>query len=189
MWLLLIVVYVAPPDAVNWKGNWQLGPALVRDERFANEASCLNAGSQIKTKLKEGMLAPVRYHCIKVDAGLPPDVERWLVNNLNAQIQMQEHLEDIKNSWDRAWPPWEIGMSDPCLPLVLYQWPEGIEQILISTLDQWAISIQGKIQIPLLGIPPDLSADGLPPGLGDWIVKTTKAIDEMVPPVEPQPDL
>ena len=76
MWLLLIVVYVAPPDAVNWKGTWQLGPALVRDERFANEASCLNAGSQIKTKLNEGMLAPVRYHCIKVDAGLPPDVER-----------------------------------------------------------------------------------------------------------------
>ena len=35
----------------------------------------------------------------------------------------------------------------------------------------------------------DLRVDGLPPGLGDWIIKATKAIDEMVPPVQPQPDL
>ena len=52
------------------------GPALVRDERFANEASCLNTGSQIKTKLNEGMLAPVRYHCIRVDTKLPPDAKQ-----------------------------------------------------------------------------------------------------------------
>ena len=66
---------------------------------------------------------------------------------------------------------------------------EGIEQILISTLHQWAVSIQGQVQISLLGIPPDLSADGLPPGLGDWIIPTPKALDAMVPPIEPQPDL
>ena len=41
----------------------------------------------------------------------------------------------------------------------------------------------------LLVIQLDLSADGLCPGLGDWIVETTKAIDVMVPPLEPQPDL
>ena len=36
---------------------------------------------------------------------------------------------------------------------------------------------------------PDFSADGLPLGLNDWIIKTTKAIDEMVTPIQPQPDL
>ena len=46
-----------------------------------------------------------------------------------------------------------------------------------------------KLQNPLLGIPPDLRADGLSPGLGDWIVKATKAVDEKVPPIQPQPDL
>ena len=46
-----------------------------------------------------------------------------------------------------------------------------------------------KFQRPLLGIPPDLCADGLSPGLGDWIVKATKAVDKKVPPIQPQPDL
>ena len=32
---------------------------------------------------------------------------------------------------------------------------------------------------------PDLSSDGL----GDWIVKATEAIDEMVTTIKPQPDL
>ena len=30
---------------------------------------------------------------------------------------------------------------------------------------------------------------GLPSGLGDWIIPTPEAIDEMVPPFEPHPDL
>ena len=67
--------------------------------------------------------------------------------------------------------------------------PEGIEQVLVSTLDQGAVSIQGQVQISLLRIPPDLGTDGLPPGLGNWIVKTTDPIDEMVTPIQPQPDL
>ena len=67
--------------------------------------------------------------------------------------------------------------------------PEGIEQVLVSTLDQRAESIQGQVQISLLRIPPDLRADGLSPGLGDWVVKTTDPIDEMVSSTQPQPDL
>ena len=61
--------------------------------------------------------------------------------------------------------------------------------MLISTLHQWAVSIQRQVQIALLGIPPDLGIDGLSPGLGDWIIPTPEAIDEMVPPIQPQPDL
>ena len=41
----------------------------------------------------------------------------------------------------------------------------------------------------MLGIPPDLSKDGLPPDLGDWIIPMSLAIDEMAPPIDPQPDL
>ena len=66
--------------------------------------------------------------------------------------------------------------------------PEGIEQVLVSTLDQGAVSIQGQVQISLLRIPPDLDTDGLPPGLGDRIVETTDPIDEMVSSIQPQPD-
>ena len=80
-------------------------------------------------------------------------------------------------------------MSNPCLLLLLSQCPEGIEQILIPTLHSGAVSIQRQVQITLLGSAPDLSADGLSPGLGDWIVKATRAVDEMVLPIQRQPDL
>ena len=76
MWLLILVLYGAPPDAINWKGSWELGLAVLREERFDSETNCLNAGSQLKAKLNEGMLAPVRIHCVRVDAGLPAGVPR-----------------------------------------------------------------------------------------------------------------
>ena len=76
MWLLILMVYVAPSNAVNWKGAWKLGPALVREERFKSEANCLAAGHEIKSNLNKGMLAPVRYQCIRVDAGLPEGATR-----------------------------------------------------------------------------------------------------------------
>ena len=31
--------------------------------------------------------------------------------------------------------------------------------------------------------------NGLPPGLGNWIIPTPEAVNEMVPTIEPQPDL
>ena len=67
--------------------------------------------------------------------------------------------------------------------------PEGIEQVLVSTLDRGAVSIQGQVQISLLRIPPDLGTDGLPTGLGDRIVETIDPIDELVSSIQPQPDL
>ena len=76
MWLLILIVYTAPSDAVNWNGSWKLGPAVLREERFSSEADCLAAAYEIKTKLNQGMLAPVRYQCLGVDAGLPADVPR-----------------------------------------------------------------------------------------------------------------
>ena len=76
MWLLILMVYTAPSDAVNWKGSWELGPVVLRDERFSTEANCLAAGYAIKSRLNQEMLAPVRYQCIGVDAGLPAGVPR-----------------------------------------------------------------------------------------------------------------
>jgi len=76
MWLLILMVYTAPSDAINWKGAWELGPAIIRDERFSSEEDCLTAGHEIKSKLNQGMLAPVRYQCLRADAGLPPGAPR-----------------------------------------------------------------------------------------------------------------
>lgn len=76
MWLLILAIYVAPPDSVDWKGPWELGLANLIEERFGTEAGCLNAAIQIKAKLNEGMLAPVRFHCVNIDAALPAGAPR-----------------------------------------------------------------------------------------------------------------
>jgi len=60
---------------------------------------------------------------------------------------------------------------------------------MIPSLHQRAISIQKQIPIPRLAITPALSADDLASDLGDWIVPTAQAIDEMIAPIEPHPDL
>ncbi len=50
-------------------------------------------------------------------------------------------------------------MGHPCLLLLFCQSPQGVEQILVSTFQQWAISIKGQVPIPLLRIPPYLAND------------------------------
>ena len=72
MWLLLVVVYFAPPDAIDWKGSWELGLSRVMEERYETEAGCLAGGQALQDHLGEGMLAPVRIHCVRVEKSLPP---------------------------------------------------------------------------------------------------------------------
>jgi hypothetical protein len=76
MWLLILAIYAAPPDAVNWKGSWELGMVKLMEERFETEAKCLNTAGQIKARLNDGMLAPVRFRCVEINAGLPAGAPR-----------------------------------------------------------------------------------------------------------------
>lgn len=76
MWLLILAIYVAPPDAVNWRSSWMLGTTKLMEEPFDTQEKCLTAGVHIKAKLNEGMLAPVRFHCVKLDPGLPAGAPR-----------------------------------------------------------------------------------------------------------------
>ena len=76
MWLLIIAIYVAPPDAVNWQGSWELGMTKLAENHFESKAKCLQRGIDIKAKLNEGMLAPVRVHCISIARGLPAGTQR-----------------------------------------------------------------------------------------------------------------
>ena len=76
MWLLLLAIYVAPPDAVDWQGSWELGMTRLIEQHYASEKDCLNAGAKVNSRLNEGMLAPVRYHCIEIPGELPAGVDR-----------------------------------------------------------------------------------------------------------------
>ena len=76
MWFLILSVYVAPPDAVNWKGSWELGMTKMMERRFESELNCINAGKGTKARLNEGMLAPVRFKCVQIASGLPAGASR-----------------------------------------------------------------------------------------------------------------
>ena len=75
-WLLVFAVYQAPPGAVDWDGPWTMGITHLIEGSFDSEAACRNEAIQIKGRLHQGMLAPVRYRCVPMPADLPKGAER-----------------------------------------------------------------------------------------------------------------
>ena len=75
-WLLIITIYTAPPSAVDWNGPWDLGTAKMFEQPFESEASCRSTAVRFIAKMHEGMLAPMRFRCVSVEAGLPKGASR-----------------------------------------------------------------------------------------------------------------
>lgn len=75
-WLLIITLYLAPDNAVDWDGPWQFGEPKLLDRRFASEAECRASAIQLIGRIHQGMLAPVRYQCVGLPAGLPKGAPR-----------------------------------------------------------------------------------------------------------------
>ena len=76
MWFLILSIYAAPPNAVNWTGSWELGMTKMMERGFESELNCTNAGKEMKAKLNEGMQAPVRFKCVQIASGLPAGATR-----------------------------------------------------------------------------------------------------------------
>lgn len=75
-WFLVLFVYAAPPDAVDWDGPWELGMSHLVDARYKTEAECRNAAVQVIGRLHQGMLAPIRFQCVGMPANLPKGAPR-----------------------------------------------------------------------------------------------------------------
>lgn len=77
IWLLLIVIYVAPYSAVDWDGPWQFGMSRAMDKTtFKSEAECRNTAIRMIAEMHQGMLAPMRFECVPFDASLPKGAPR-----------------------------------------------------------------------------------------------------------------
>lgn len=76
IWVLVLVMYQAPPGAVDWDGPWKAGMANAIDRRFNSEAECRNTAIELIGRLHQGMLAPVRYNCVEMPASLPKGAPR-----------------------------------------------------------------------------------------------------------------
>lgn len=76
VWILVLVVYAAPPDAIDWDGPWEFGMTHVVETPFASEAECRNSAIAMIGRLHQGMLAPIRFRCVEVPASLPAGAPR-----------------------------------------------------------------------------------------------------------------
>ena len=76
MWLLVFSIYAAPDNATNWDGPWKHGESRVLGSPFRSEAECRNSAIQFIGKMHEGMLAPMRFKCVGIEAALPKGAPR-----------------------------------------------------------------------------------------------------------------
>jgi hypothetical protein len=77
LWVVVFMIYAAPPDAVDWPGPWSPGMSIAEKETFFHsEAECRNYAIRKIGRLHEGMLAPMRFQCVPFPAGLPQGAPR-----------------------------------------------------------------------------------------------------------------
>lgn len=70
VWALILAVYLAPDNAVNWNGPWKIGKTFNPEKLYVSEAECRNDAIQIIGRVHQGMLAPIRFQCVALPAGL-----------------------------------------------------------------------------------------------------------------------
>lgn len=76
LWLMVFVVYAAPDNVVDWNGPWKFGMSRTADQVFQSEADCRSYAIQFIGKMHQGMLAPMRFKCVAVEASLPKGAPR-----------------------------------------------------------------------------------------------------------------
>jgi len=76
VWLMVFVVYAAPDNAGDWNGPWKFGMSRAADQVFQSEADCRSYAIQFIGKMHQGMLAPMRFKCVAVEASLPKGAPR-----------------------------------------------------------------------------------------------------------------
>jgi hypothetical protein len=76
-WIIVLLVYAAPPNAVDWPGPWTKGMMIAGKDFFRTEGKCRNAAvAWIGRVHAEGMLAPARFQCVPFPNSLPVGAPR-----------------------------------------------------------------------------------------------------------------
>jgi hypothetical protein len=76
-WVIVLVLYAAPPNAVDWPGPWQKGKIIAGENFYPTEGICRNEAVQWIARVHAaGMLAPFRFQCVPFPASLPVGAPR-----------------------------------------------------------------------------------------------------------------
>ncbi len=76
MWIMVLAIYGAPPDAVDWDGPWKLFMTKAAETPYASEAACRNDAVEVIGRIHQGMLAPIRFRCVEIEGELPKGAPR-----------------------------------------------------------------------------------------------------------------
>ncbi len=76
VWIIVLLVYVAPPKSVDWPGPWARGMSMTGKSFFESEADCRNYAIGWIGRIHQGMLAPIRFQCVPFPASLPKGAPR-----------------------------------------------------------------------------------------------------------------
>jgi hypothetical protein len=61
-WVIVLLIYAAPPTAVDWPGPWTKGMVVAGDKFYPTEAECRNEAIMWIARIHaNGMLAPARF--------------------------------------------------------------------------------------------------------------------------------
>ena len=76
-WVIVLLVYAAPPTAVDWPGPWTKGMVVAGKDFYRSEGECRNEAIKWIARVHAaGMLAPARSQCVPFPDGLPVGAPR-----------------------------------------------------------------------------------------------------------------
>lgn len=76
-WIVVLLIYTAPPHAVDWQGPWAGRIVQTSDTLYASQAECRNEAVQAIGRVHAaGLLAPIRFQCVPFQDQLPAGAGR-----------------------------------------------------------------------------------------------------------------
>jgi hypothetical protein len=76
VWVLLLGIYAAPANAINWDGPWESGMFVADEKPLKSEEECQKKAKFMISKMHNEMLAPIRFKCVAFDQSLPKGAPR-----------------------------------------------------------------------------------------------------------------
>jgi hypothetical protein len=70
VWVAILLVYAAPPDAVDWRGPWTRGMTVSGKNFYPSEAACQADTDGWIARIHHDMKAPILYRCVRFPESL-----------------------------------------------------------------------------------------------------------------------
>jgi len=70
IWIMVLSIYVAPSESVDWDGPWKFEKPRVQEQTFNTEIECRSYAVHFIGRLHQVMTVPMRFKCVSFDASI-----------------------------------------------------------------------------------------------------------------------